>query len=139
MEILDKKMVEYVLEKRMSFDGTALDRFKKCGRYANFLSQPLKLGMFIPCNDVGEILEEPIAPAQNARSGKTHYQNQLKEYQKALDEVIFDGFEMCQNLKSYECLYNRELNIHIPVRFKNKTIESLIPYKLKLKPKWQNL
>jgi hypothetical protein len=98
--------------------------------------------MFIPCNDVGEILEEPESLKgfyETDKNGMLEEKKCREEYKKALDEIIFDGFEMCQNLKSYECLYNRELNIHIPVQFKNKTIENLIPYKLKLKPKCQNL
>ena len=28
--------------------------------YANFLKQPLNLGMFVPCDKIGNVLEEPL-------------------------------------------------------------------------------
>ena len=34
--------------------------YNKCINYANFLKQPLTLGMFIPCDLDGNVLEEPF-------------------------------------------------------------------------------
>ena len=34
------------------------ESFDKIIKYANFLKQPLKLGMFVPCDENGNVLED---------------------------------------------------------------------------------
>lgn len=50
--------------------------------YAEFLKQPLKLGMFIPCDEQGNVLEEPIETI----GGVEKY---AEQYQQAKDKVLF--------------------------------------------------
>ncbi|WP_299524141.1 hypothetical protein [uncultured Lutibacter sp.] len=56
-------MVDYVLEQEVKLyedeTGFLNDRLVNIFRYANFLKQPLELGMFIPCDEDGNVLEEP--------------------------------------------------------------------------------
>lgn len=53
-------MTEFVLEvinaDRPCDRGAMLDEI---GNYASFLKQPLALGMFVPCDEDGNVLEEP--------------------------------------------------------------------------------
>ncbi len=53
--------------------------FHKIYKYNQFLSQPLALGMFVPC-DRGKVLSEPATISEH-------------QYQAALSRVIFEGFE----------------------------------------------
>ena len=53
--------------------------------YANFLKQPLKLWMFIPCDENGDVLEEPICQ---------EYALANQKYQQAKERCLFEGFEI---------------------------------------------
>ncbi len=57
--------------------------------YAQFLKQPLTLGMFIPCDLEGNVLEEPTHHGKSIETSR----ETLKEYQEAKDRVLFEGFE----------------------------------------------
>ena len=46
--------------------------------YAHFLKQPLTIGMFVPCDEDGNVLEEC---------------DKIKEYRKAKEKVLFEGLE----------------------------------------------
>lgn len=60
--------------------------------YADFLKQPLKLEMFIPCDDNGNVLEDIIG------NGMIHnYSEKVKQYQQAKDKVLFKGFDIYSN------------------------------------------
>lgn len=69
--------------------------------YANFLKQPLTLGMFISCDLDGNVLEEPkgmkcCGGIQNDCDcrGELQYNEELiKEYQEAKERVLFECFE----------------------------------------------
>jgi len=69
----------------------------KFNNYAKFLTQPLKLEMFVPCDDDENVLEEPIGYEifkEGIKEGGTVvWAVQCKEYQKAKDRVLFKGFE----------------------------------------------
>ena len=60
--------------------------------YAQFLKTPLKLEMFVPCDDNGNVLEDIIG------HGMIHnYSEKLKQYEQAKDKVLFDGFDIYSN------------------------------------------
>lgn len=60
--------------------------------YADFLKQPLKLEMFIPCDDNGNVLEYIIG------NGMIHnYSEKVKQYEQSKDKVLFDGFDIYSN------------------------------------------
>lgn len=48
-------MTDFVLEQHEQCISSTTDNVK----YANFLKQPLKLEMFVPCDEDGNVLEEP--------------------------------------------------------------------------------
>jgi len=79
---------DFVLEQSMSKE-TILNRFTKIQNYANFLSQPLTLGMFVPCVD-NVPLEEPNF--KNTRNSDLHFLA-TETYNKAKENVLFEGFE----------------------------------------------
>ena len=69
--------------------------------YANFLSTPLNISMFVPAIKVGgklEVLEMPIDYNDMQEYGSPHQieQNDIlhEQYQTALENVIFEGFEV---------------------------------------------
>ena len=63
--------------------------------YANFLSEPLNIDMFVPAIFVGgkwEVLVEP----KKRTDGRTNadWLARLEQYQLAKDKVLFEGFEV---------------------------------------------
>jgi len=82
-------MVDYVVQCYEMGDEhpNPSDAFYQTYLYAKFLKQPLTLGMFVPCDDEGNVLEEPIETI----GGVELY---AKTYNQALDKVVFDGFEV---------------------------------------------
>ena len=87
--------------------------------FSNFLKQPLTLGMFVPCDENGNVLEEPLLLPSY----------ELDKYRKAKEKVIFDGFDIIHNDKvriTIECNHF-QLDFNKPLNhFENyKTIEDL--------------
>lgn len=123
-------MTDFVLErsKQSIIDLTFEESIKKTIKilkeifeYAKFLKQPLKLEMFVPCDEDGNILEEPDCNLDIRVS-------EMKEYQKAKEKVIFEGFELCPNNGNVLKKGNILINIS-----NLETIEDLIPYNLEVK------
>ena len=95
-------MVEYV--KMQSPNLPFVTRFVNCDNFANFLSQQPNIGMVVAAVfEDGEwrVLTEPNASqekynnyniVQTIFNDKLYYED-LKNYQTALDNVIFEGFE----------------------------------------------
>jgi len=74
-----------------------LDWYEKSrNNYDLFLEQPLKLEMFVPCDEDGNILEEPLA--YNFKSVQLFTNYNIK-YQKAKEKVLFEGFELKEELE----------------------------------------
>ena len=151
-------MVEYV--KLKSYFGMEIqslrhqiqnraNRFADCKNFANFLSQQPNIGMFVPAveeNGEWRILEAP--------NRSTHTNEECDQYATALDNVIFEGFELNQKdtskLENIICitlgkiqltffLKNKALfldNLENNYTTEIKTIEDLIPYSLTLTPKF---
>ena len=119
-------MVDYVLEQKKewenwekSFDSNV--SFWKCIKYANFLKQPLTLGMFVPCDENGNILEEPYhgmfeikanekcsgwkylfkdkeRPTEDSRYyDAVSYKKSKKQFEEAKKNVFFKGFELIED------------------------------------------
>ena len=69
--------------------------------YTTFLKQPLKLEMFVPCDDEGNILEEPEDYEQRLPNMMTEYNDEIYRYKQAKEKVLFEGFK----------IYDYKLNI----------------------------
>jgi len=119
-------MTEKVLQlsKDLGIGGdTFHDFYLKTTYYANFLSQPLTLGMFVPCVD-GVPLEEPIKNQEKYyNENKNRYYNDLETYNKAKENVLFEGFEYKSHSKGcfvLECKYETYW------LYPNDTVEQII-------------
>ena len=135
----------------------AVDAFNEIINYANFLKQPLTLGMFIPCDENGDVLEkEPnedeLCKFCDYPSDKRHAnahslgcegsrcestaENYLYVYQQAKERVLFEGVSIKEfgrvvitNSKGIE---NTIANANIKKCIPNWTIETLIQWELTL-------
>lgn len=94
--------------------------------YAKFLKQPLELWMFVPCDENGNVLEEPY----NDGNGDNYFGALLDEYQQAKERCLFEGFE-CQK-QGKEILVTFDKN-PVWVSWNNsKIIENLVYLKPQL-------
>ena len=114
-------MVDFCLEQRKTHTGDFEDYCDLICRYAKFLKQPLTLGMFVPCDLHGNVLEE-----------KKPFQDKYYEYQEARERCLFKGF----GVRNGNWLSNG--NIDIDEEFcQGLSIESLVKYNLELTQKAQ--
>ena len=122
------KMSDYVLEQIEKLKNSEINilQFRNnIEAYANFLKQPLTIGMFVPCDRYKNVLKEPYL---------------FNEYQQAKAKVLFKGFDVdfedgiiIPFLGKYPIVFfdNSDSNKWI-LSDKFKTIEDLIPYNLEL-------
>lgn len=89
-------MTDFVLEQGNPSNTDSQFADKVMG-YANFIKKPLKLEMFVPCDEDGYVLEEPI----DSIGGVELYS---ERYKQAKEKVLFEGFEFFDNHKN--CLNN---------------------------------
>lgn len=90
---------DYVIEYHNTIRG-----FELIKNYANFLKQPLKLEMFVPHDEDGNVLNEPEQFKEWLKSD--HYFNasesvshQCRMYQKAKEKVLFNNFKSIGRFK----------------------------------------
>lgn len=101
-------MTDYVLEQtkietsKMQLGGVAM-ALHKINEYARFLSMPLELKMFVPCDSENNVLEEPKNYKQWLKKAlNTPYDLDLSKYEKYQEgesEVIFEGFEWYEGIR----------------------------------------
>ena len=87
-------MTDFVLEQVRKMEDKETT-YLKIFNYAKFLKQPLKLEMFVPCDNQGNILKEPKKDNFLTQSGlyQTDYHTEsLKQYEQAKEKVLFEGF-----------------------------------------------
>jgi len=133
-------MTDFVIE---VIDNTAPINFIKgiesLRTYAKFLKQPLTLGMFVPVDEEGNVLEEP-----KQFEGKfKDYQNILDTYVKAKEKVLFEGFEVEDiglgsfAIRKWRCIIMK-CSKAIGAKWENvasyQTIEDLVNLDLQLTP-----
>lgn len=79
--------------------GCLLKEINKIRNYASFLKQPLKLEMFVPCDEDGNVLEEPKHISETEfkmfEEGGLYkaYSENLSKYEQAKEKVLFEGFK----------------------------------------------
>lgn len=101
-------MTDFVLQETKN-DITLADSFQRSVTYANFLKQPIKLEMLVPCDENGNPLQEPEEFKEwinsdhyfNASESVTH---QCRMYKKALEKVLFKGIDL--STAKYHCEIN---------------------------------
>ena len=109
-------MTDFILSKESILDN---DNYKESDntidfifKYANFLKQPLTLGMFVPCDDDVNVLAEPPTREQD-------YEEDL------VDAVIDKRYEIAQS----KVLFNTDIQYdkHI-IHFKSKQTYQRVEY-----------
>ena len=130
------KPVRY-FEDQSDFLNCQVDYMGKVMNYAQFLKQTLNLGMFVPCDEDGDILDEPEDYELRLTNMMTEYNDEVYRHKQAKEKVLFEGFELVRFIKKENPCYvvsngENEVTFHIGlynfskgVRFAN-TIEDLI-------------
>lgn len=117
-------MTDFVLEQEKSSG-----RLSHILNYAKFLKQPLELWMFVPCDEQGNVLEEPAVEffdSGNIEKDCNDYAQYFDNYKEAKERVLFE-----------DCIYHDDIvrNAFCKIRiyaFEGMTIENLTIYKVKL-------
>lgn len=109
-------MTEFVLNEKQKFSELGKGNYDNSSlaksydiviRYAEFLRQPLTLGMFVPVNEEGKVLHEITEPNKSdywsdddtVFSAELYRNNldELKKYNNAKEKVLFDGFSLIKS------------------------------------------
>jgi len=114
------------LEKDFNFGNIGFQHYtNKTCNYANFLKLPLKLEMFVACDEDGNVLIEPT------EHNPIYWSDQ---YKNACEKVLFEGFEVCNRTSKIDCIVlNQEDHVTLSL-LKGKTIEYLVNRNLTLTP-----
>lgn len=123
-------MTDFVLETtKENVNGSYEERLKDTARrfiniinYANFLKQPLELGMFVPCDENGNLFSEFQLEILNSNDEVYELR---KAFQQAKERCLFEGFEV----DVFGYAYNGEIRISFP---NNSTIESYADFDFQL-------
>ena len=74
------------------FDSWRMNQLRIIENYAKFLTQPLKLEMFVPCDDEGIVLEEPKIEEEYVDEHTTQIFAQYQyDLDKAKEKVLFEN------------------------------------------------
>lgn len=87
-------MTNFILSDKVKSALEYEESYKMIRSYANFLKQPLKLEMFVPCDEDGDILHEPEDYEQRLPNMMTEYNDEIYRYKQAKEKVLFEGFEI---------------------------------------------
>ncbi len=83
-------MTEFVLEQWEFAGKEEIQKYYSIAKYAYFLNQPLSLGMFVPTDENGNVLEQP-------KAGMFGYEHIYNNYNKAKENVLFEGVEILKD------------------------------------------
>jgi hypothetical protein len=109
-----------------------LEKYRQIIRYADFLKQPLKLEMFVPCDDEGSYLpelptlsESKIESDSPTRDYYIIYKDKIELYYKAKEKVLFEGFEMKDEVQCVN--YDAQCIVYTYMfKYEKFTIEDLL-------------
>lgn len=120
-------MTDFVLEQSNNFDGF-IECFERCERYASFLKQPLALWMFIPCDEDGNVLEEPDTTKwTNLYEANGEIKFRDCKYQQAKDRVLFEELKITDK-GNFFFIEDPESGIYLrTLKNTEKTVEFLLP------------
>jgi hypothetical protein len=114
------KMTDFVLEQ--DDDDLTKQKIESIFNYANFLKQPLKLEMFVPCVDNELIIERHYQYFDNEKE----HENYIKEIEEAKEKVLFEGFKVKISLREINALIDLTSTIEDLTRFDLTLTESAI-------------
>lgn len=120
-------------------DDWSLNCFGVIENYAKFLKQPLQLCFFVPCDENGNVLEEPkrwndYLQFPDSFDGNKEW-GELYNYELAKERVLFKGFEA--RMFGWKKLYYVKLgdnknSIYTFPNLRNYTIENLVGLEVEL-------
>lgn len=94
-------MTDFVLEQANYTDVSNIsEKYATIWNYANFLKQPLKLEMFVPCDENGNVWEYPPTKEEwewaqkDSADAEQSFKQKEYYYEKAKEKVLFEGFEV---------------------------------------------
>jgi len=107
-------------------------------KYANFLNQPLKLEMFVPCDEDEKVLEEPDPIAIGEKISRNLFNpiynnDEVEQYQQVKEKVLFEGVNKYIKLGRFYYFYFNDCSIEFDT-FNTGTIEDLVKHNLTLTP-----
>lgn len=139
MELIS--MTAFVIKSHNTIEDVA-DSESAMYNYANFLEQPLTLGMLVPCDEDGNVLEEPKFWREKYNDDIPKNEFDLcTKYHEAKEKVLFEGFSIESEKFFGVCFYDVVRNKDTYVFVKDKdweklndynTIENLVLYNLPL-------
>lgn len=89
-------MTDFVLEQSQKIEDLhdnlcCAIAYNKIENYANFLKQPLELGMFVPCDEDGNLFSEFQLEILNSNDEVYELR---KVFQQAKERCLFEGFKL---------------------------------------------
>ena len=84
------------LEDQSDFLHCQVDYMGKAMSYAKLLKKPLKLEMFVPCDEDGDILEEPTNYEHRLPNMMIEYNYEVYRYKQAKEKVLFENIPIAQ-------------------------------------------
>jgi hypothetical protein len=125
-------MADFVLQNYEKHDDYKIIA-DECLLYANFLNQPLTLGMFVPCLPSGEPFDKFQLEILNSKDLVPELR---AAYKTAQSKVIFNGFDLIDSgVYGYDLFYKEKL-VEVFTEYNqynsNKKMEDLIQYNLDL-------
>lgn len=106
-------MTSFVLQQANYTDVSNIsEKYATIWNYANFLKKPLKLEMFVPCDENGNILEKPERRCSLIGFDEQHYDyddEELRIYSEANERVLFKGFEYIKTDHNFYIFNESEL------------------------------
>lgn len=124
-------MTDFVLEQYELDKGSQIFE-KDCYNYANFLKQTLKLEMFVPCDEDGNVISKFYSAKANTKN--LTFSQLSNQYQIAETKVLFEGIEFRTNGGVNFLTINEDtFAFHdFNIKFKELTVEFLVQYNLQL-------
>jgi len=104
-------MVDFVIT-QWSIDLNKTQR-ERINNYANFLKQPLKLEMFVPCDNDGNVFEEPEYHEPHSEDEIGQHDELQYQYQQAKQNVFFEDWRFDSEADDFIYLKHKDLMLII--------------------------
>lgn len=118
-------MTDFVLNYKYQNDkpisGQEFYKLRSIANYARFLKQPLKLGMFIPTDEDGNVLDAPGYFEASSFTEQMQYESYVDEYQQAQQKVLFKGFENSSNGDKFHNIIHKNKFLTFDKQYNNFT------------------
>ena len=130
-------MISFVLQQANYTDVSNIsEKYATIWNYANFLKQLLKLEMFVPCDENGNVLEEPkrwndYLQFPDSFDGNKEW-GELYNYELAQERVMFKGFEHYLFREANNVKHNKSRKCFSFPNYNGVIIEDLISLEVEL-------